>query len=87
MANVANSKDTGPTSKNAVSGGTKLPIQEKFGSAIDNGWEMGNSSEEARKTIMGMRVQSTDFASRDAQATLKGKKSVGISTTNNTPTK
>ena len=88
MANVANTKNTGPTSDRAVSGGTTFPIKEKVGPGTGGNWTLSTGSEEARRTIMGMRVQSTDFASRDAQAALKGKTSVGISTGGNfSPTK
>lgn len=79
MANVANTKHTGPASKDAVSGRTKLPLKEKVGS-IGGMPALNNSSEEAQRTIMGMRFQSTDYASRDAQGTLMSKRSVGVPT-------
>lgn len=33
MANVANTKATGPASKDAVSGGKKFPVNEQTGAA------------------------------------------------------
>ncbi len=77
MANVANTKNTGPTSKDAVSGGTKLAIKETVGS-IGGMTTLGTSSEEAHRIIMGMRVQSTDFVSRDAAAALRNKGTFGV---------
>lgn len=86
MANVANTKNTGPASKDAVSGGTKFPIKDKQGS-IGGMPALGTSSDEAQRTIMGMRMQSTDFASRDAQGALGSVKSLKIPVSSNTPTK
>lgn len=86
MANVANTKNTGPTSKDAVSGGTKFPLKEKAGS-IGGMPALGTSSEEAHRTIMGMRMQSTDYASRDAQGALGAVTSLKIPVSSNTSTK
>lgn len=61
MANVANTKNTGPASKDAVSGGTKFPVKETIGS-IGGGWTLGTGSEEARRSIMGMRIKSDGFS-------------------------
>lgn len=59
MANVANTKATGPASKDAVSGGkTFVP---RFRAQTGPTKDMNNSSEAARKTIMGMRMTSTGF--------------------------
>lgn len=56
MANVANTKATGPASKDAVSGGKKFPVKESTGAAPrGNGFDMSNTSEGARAKIMGMR--------------------------------
>lgn len=60
MANVANTKATGPASKDAVSGGSKFPLERQ--GDIGGGWTMGTSSEEARSKIMGMRVSSEGFS-------------------------
>lgn len=60
MANVANTKSTGPVSKDVVSGGTtfkpRLRVSQTPMKALTN------SSEEARRTIMGLRVASTGFS-------------------------
>lgn len=59
MANVAGTKSTGPVSKDAVSGGKtftpRLRVSQTGPKALTN------NSEEARRTIMGMRVASTGF--------------------------
>lgn len=60
MANVANSKATGPTSKDAVSGGKQFPV----GGASPRGKglsPMTNSSEDARRAIMGLSVSANGF--------------------------
>lgn len=56
MANVANTKATGPASKDTVSGGKKFPVKESTGAAPrGNGFDMGNTSDGARSKIMSMR--------------------------------
>lgn len=54
MADVANTKHTGPASKNTVSGGKTFP---KVGSAQkgSSGFDLGNTSDGAHKAIMGLR--------------------------------
>lgn len=59
MANVANTKNTGPASKDAVSGGKKFPLDKQ--GDIGGGYTLGTGSEEAHRTIMGMRIASTGF--------------------------
>ncbi len=58
MANVANSKHTGPASKDAVSGGKTFP---KVGSAQkgSGGLDMGNTSDGAHRAIMGLRYNNS----------------------------
>lgn len=59
MANVANSKATGPTSPDAVSGGTTFTPKVK--ASVGSLGNFTNSSEEARRSIMGLRFPSTGF--------------------------
>lgn len=59
MANVAGTKATGPVSKNAVSGGKTFTPSPKF--TDTNMPKLTNTSEEARRKIMGLRMQSTGF--------------------------
>lgn len=74
MANVANSKHTGPSSKDAVSGGNKFPVKTKVGDAPRGaGTPMSNGSEEARRKIMGLRVKSEGF-STNVEGAFKGQK-------------
>lgn len=61
MANVAGTKATGPVSKDTVSGGKTFTPKLRAASATPKA--LSNSSEEARRTIMGMRVASTGFES------------------------
>lgn len=58
MANVANTKATGPASKDAVSGGKKFPVNEQTGAAPrGNGFDMSNTSDGARAKIMALRYK------------------------------
>ena len=71
MANVANSKHTGPASKDTVSGGKQFPLGQK--DSIGGGYTLGTSSDEAHRAIMGLRVKSEGF-STNVEAGLKGNK-------------
>lgn len=71
MANVAGSAATGPVSKDVVSGGKKFPLKKQ--AQTGGSYNLSNSSEDARRTIMGMRVQSTGFNS-GVEAAFKGQK-------------
>lgn len=55
MANVANTKHTDPASKDAISGGKKFP---NSGTAPrGKGTPMDNTSSDAQRRIMSMRIQ------------------------------
>lgn len=69
MANVANTKATGPASKDTVSGGKTFT--PRFKAQTGPTKEMSNDSEAARRTIMGMRIASTDFGNDPGAAFLK----------------
>ena len=71
MANVAGSAATGPVSKDAVSGGKKFPLKKQ--DSTGGSYSLSNSSEEARRTIMSMRVQSTGF-NGGVESAIKGQK-------------
>ena len=80
MANVANTKATGPASPNAISGGKKLPFltneADMSGHSLAG---LSTSSEEARRTIMSMRIQSTPYLTQSPEASrskLQGKRNV-----------
>lgn len=72
MANVANTKSTGPVSKDAVSGSNtfkpKLSVPQ---TAMK---ELTNRSEDARRTIMGLRIASTGFSGSVERAMTKAPK-------------
>lgn len=56
MANVADTKHTGPAAKNQVSGGKKFPIKEKnvpSGNPKLSG--MNNKSDGAKRSIMSLK--------------------------------
>lgn len=72
MANVANTKATGPVSKDAVSGGTTFSPRLRAPQGAMK--SMNNSSEEARRTIMGLRVASTGFSGSVESAMTKAPK-------------
>lgn len=57
MADVANTKSTGPVSQGMISGGSTF--NPKLKANLGGPKALNNSSEEARRTIMGMRVAST----------------------------
>lgn len=69
MANVANTKATGPASKDAVSGGSTFT--PRFKAQTGPIKELSNSSEDARRTIMGLRVASIGFGNDPGSAFLK----------------
>lgn len=72
MANVANSKATGPASKNTVSGGKTFPLDGKAG-ASSNGIGVA-SGNEVQRVIMGMRATLPEMSS-DVQSGIMGNKS------------
>lgn len=56
MANVAGTKNTGPASKDAVSGGKTFPIKEKQVASPGQMNSLTNTSNEAHSRIMALRV-------------------------------
>lgn len=72
MANVANTKNTGPAAKNTVSGGKKFPMN---GSAPrGNGFQMGNTSDGVHKTILGLKYKNGDGFGTVSEKTFTGAK-------------
>lgn len=68
MANVANTKSTGPTAKNMVSGGKKFPLKDR--EPLSHKMKsLGNTSGEAHSAIMGLRMKSEGFGGRPEKGT------------------
>lgn len=61
---MANRKETGPVSKNTVSGGKQFPLLDKETTLErGNGFNLGTGSEDARRQIMGLTMKSEGFSS------------------------
>lgn len=72
MANVANTKHTGPASKDAVAGGKKMVLRPVDGATSRGSLpRMGNSSEEAHRRITSLRVNN-NFTDSKPESTIKG---------------
>lgn len=74
MANVANTKATGPAAKDAVSGGKKFPLKRGGSTPRGNGFDMGNSSDGAHRTIMGMKFRPSGGFGSVSEKTFTGMK-------------
>lgn len=72
MANVANTLATGPTSKDAVSGGKQFPLDRQV-SVGGNGFNLSTTSDDAKRSIMSMTMSSTGYSS-NVEAGLKQNK-------------
>ena len=72
MANVANTKNTGPTSKEVVSGGKKFPLKQS-GSGGGKMKSLSNTSGEAQRAIMGLKVNPGSWGKMNPAA-MTGKK-------------
>lgn len=69
MANVAGTKNTGPASKDAVSGGKTFPIQQKQTSVGGTPASLSNSSNEVHSRIMAMRVRPGNWGGYPGEGT------------------
>lgn len=72
MANVANTKNTGPASKNMISGGKKFPLNGSV--QRGNGMSLTNSSTGVQKTIMGMKFSAGSIGGTPNEKTFTGHK-------------
>lgn len=76
MANVANTKHTGPASKNTVSGGKQFPIKDMLTSRPGGrGTPMDNTSRGAQSAIMSLKFRPSEWGGYPSESTFTSPKS------------